>query len=397
MGLGSVPAAERMHIAFFGLCNAGKSSLVNAFCSQPVSIVSEKKGTTTDPVVKTMELLPLGPVVIIDTPGIDDRTELGLLRIERAEKMLRRADIAILAKEAGTEMTEEEEKLLTTFREKEIPCIIAYTKSDLLDSVPPTGDGFIYVSAKEGMNINELKEMVGRIVKDKASRPLVEDLVEKGDVVVLVIPIDSSAPKGRLILPQQMMMRSLLDAGAIAVAVQPEELPSVLSFVRPRLVITDSQAFSTVSRMVPEDIPMTSFSILMARYKGELDVQLDGVSALGNLKKGDKVLIAEGCTHHRQCEDIGTVKIPKLVSSVAEGIEFEFSSGHGFPENLSEYSLIIHCGACMLTEKEMKSRIGLASDAGVPVTNYGMALAYFNGILSRALKPLGIDVHNDRR
>ena len=295
------------------------------------------------------------------------------------------------------EMTEEEEKLLTTFREKEIPCIIAYTKSDLLDSVPPPGDGFIYVSAKEGMNINELKEMVGRIVKDKASRPLVEDLVEKGDVVVLVIPIDSSAPKGRLILPQQMMMRSLLDAGAIAVAVQPEELPSVLSFVRPRLVITDSQAFSTVSRMVPEDIPMTSFSILMARYKGELDVQLDGVSALGNLKKGDKVLIAEGCTHHRQCEDIGTVKIPKLVSSVAEGIEFEFSSGHGFPENLSEYSLIIHCGACMLTEKEMKSRIGLASDAGVPVTNYGMALAYFNGILSRALKPLGIDVHNDRR
>ena len=377
MGLGSVPAAERMHIAFFGLCNAGKSSLVNAFCSQPVSIVSEKKGTTTDPVVKTMELLPLGPVVIIDTPGIDDRTELGLLRIERAEK--------------------EEEKLLTTFREKEIPCIIAYTKSDLLDSVPPPGDGFIYVSAKEGMNINELKEMVGRLVKDKASRPLVEDLVEKGDVVVLVIPIDSSAPKGRLILPQQMMMRSLLDAGAIAVAVQPEELPSVLSFVRPRLVITDSQAFSTVSRMVPEDIPMTSFSILMARYKGELDVQLDGVSALGNLKKGDKVLIAEGCTHHRQCEDIGTVKIPKLVSSVAEGIEFEFSSGHGFPENLSEYSLIIHCGACMLTEKEMKSRIGLASDAGVPVTNYGMALAYFNGILSRALKPLGIDVHNDRR
>ena len=294
MGLGSVPAAERMHIAFFGLCNAGKSSLVNAFCSQPVSIVSEKKGTTTDPVVKTMELLPLGPVVIIDTPGIDDRTELGLLRIERAEKMLRRADIAILAKEAGTEMTEEEEKLLTTFREKEIPCIIAYTKSDLLDSVPPTGDGFIYVSAKEGMNINELKEMVGRLVKDKASRPLVEDLVEKGDVVVLVIPIDSSAPKGRLILPQQMMMRSLLDAGAIAVAVQPEELPSVLSFVRPRLVITDSQAFSTVSRMVPEDIPMTSFSILMARYKGELDVQLDGVSALGNLKKGDKVVTIGG-------------------------------------------------------------------------------------------------------
>lgn len=397
MGLGSVPAAERMHIAFFGLCNAGKSSLVNAFCSQPVSIVSEKKGTTTDPVVKTMELLPLGPVVIIDTPGIDDRTELGILRIERAEKMLRRADIAILAKEAGTEMMEEEEKLLTTFREKEIPCIIAYTKSDLLDSVPPPGDGFIYVSAKEGMNINELKEMVGRLVKDKASKPLVEDLVEKGDVVVLVIPIDSSAPKGRLILPQQMMMRSLLDAGAIAVAVQPEELPSVLSFVRPRLVITDSQAFSTVSRMVPEDIPMTSFSILMARYKGELDVQLDGVSALGNLKKGDKVLIAEGCTHHRQCEDIGTVKIPKLVSSIAEGIEFKFSSGHGFPENLSEYSLIIHCGACMLTEKEMKSRIGLASDAGVPVTNYGMALAYFNEILSRALKPLGIDVHNDRR
>ncbi len=391
MAHGSAPAAERMHIAFFGLCNAGKSSLVNAFCSQPVSIVSAQKGTTTDPVVKTMEILPLGPVAIIDTPGMDDKSELGRLRIERAEKMLRRADIAVLAKEAGSGSSADEQRLLAAFRDRGIPCITAYTKSDLLPSVPEDGPDYIYVSAREGWNIGKLRDMVAKLVHEAPSRPLVEDLISEGDTVVLVIPIDSSAPKARLILPQQMMLRAILDAKAIAVATQVDGLADAVSRMDPKLVITDSQAFKAVAQIVPDRIPLTSFSILMARYKGELGEQLKGVAALRSLRRGDRVLIAEGCTHHRQCEDIGTVKIPRLLSSaVSDGISFGFASGHGFPDDLSDYALVIHCGACMLTAKEVGSRMEQCRAAGVPVTNYGMALAALNGMLDRSLRPLGL-------
>ncbi len=381
---------DRLNISFFGLCNAGKSSLVNAFTSQQLSIVSPERGTTTDPVQKTMELLPLGPVMIIDTPGIDDDTALGALRTERAKRIIARTDIAILAKEAGTELSEREEELIRALKQRSVPLITAYTKSDLLPAVPPSGEDFIYVSAKEGVNIKELREMAGRLGK-RAERPLVEDLVSEGDIVILVCPIDASAPKGRLILPQQMVARSILDAGAAALTVQPRQLGIALSALsaQPALVITDSQAFAEAAA-IAQGLPLTSFSILMARYKGELEEQLEGVEGIRRLSDGDRVLIAEGCTHHRQCEDIGTVKIPALLRSrTGKQLSFEFASGHDFPSDLSAYSLIIHCGACMLGESEVRSRVEEARRQGKAITNYGMTLAYLNGILDRALEPLG--------
>lgn len=391
MGLNETASAERIHIGFFGLRNAGKSSVVNAVTGQDLSLVSDVKGTTTDPVKKAMELLPLGPVVVIDTPGIDDVGELGEMRVKKARQALNYTDIAILVTEAENELTPAENDLVSLFKDKKIPFIIAYNKSDLRAYVPPATQNIIHVSAKNKTGIHELKEMIGSLARtEENSKRVVGDLIEPDDVVVLVVPIDKAAPKGRLILPQQQTIRDILDSGAVSVVTRDSELVQTLKSLakKPKLVITDSQAFGRVSKDTPDDIMLTSFSILFARYKGDLISAVKGAAALDKLNDGDKVLISEGCTHHRQCGDIGTVKLPNLIKKhTGKSVEFEFTSGTQFPEDLTGYALVIHCGGCMLTEREMKYRVKQTIDNGIPITNYGTAIAHMNGILKRSLMP----------
>ncbi len=390
MSLNDMVSAERLHISFFGMRNAGKSSLVNAVTGQQLAVVSEVKGTTTDPVKKAMELLPLGPVVIIDTPGLDDEGELGRLRVQKAMQVLSSTDIAVLVVDAAIGLRELDRSLVACFRERKIPYITVYNKADLVCERQPLVKHEIYASAVTGENIYALKEKLGAFAKQLQNpKHMVADLLSEGDVVVLVTPIDESAPKGRLILPQQMAVREVLDAHAVAVTCQDTELPRTLESlaVRPKMVITDSQAFERVSADTPVDIPLTSFSILMARYKGDLPTLAAGASALSHLKDGDKVLISEGCTHHRQCNDIGTVKMPAWIERFCKAKpEFTFTSGGEFPEDLSPYSLIVHCGGCMLTETAMKHRIETAISAGVPIVNYGIAIAQMHGILERSVQ-----------
>ena len=394
MGLNTTPSAERVHIAFFGLRNAGKSSLVNKVTNQKISLVSNTLGTTTDPVLKTMELLPIGPVVIIDTPGIDDEGELGQMRVDRAKDILNKTDIAVLVTDCKKEISDKENELIALFKEKEIKYIIAKNKCDLIDKTWVNTDSEVFVSAKTGFGVETLKNMLGKISNlPKKEKPLVSDLIKRGDLVLLVTPIDESAPKGRLILPQQQTIRDILDSGAIAVVTKETELSEALNTLskKPALVITDSQVFKMVDSILPKDIPLTSFSILFARYKGNLDAAVKGAATLDALKDGDTVLISEGCTHHRQCGDIGTVKLPNWIKKyTGKNLNFEFSSGTEFPKELSKYALIIHCGGCMLNEKEMKSRLSLAREANIPITNYGITIAHINGILKRS-----VEVFND--
>ena len=392
MSLNEAASADRLHIGFFGMRNAGKSSLVNAVTGQELSVVSDIKGTTTDPVRKAMELLPLGPVVIIDTPGLDDEGELGELRIKKAKQVLNFADVAVLVVDATVGMQSRDNELVELFKRKNIPYIVALNKSDLVDNEKKDlGENEIYVSAISKKNISELKEKIGALVaSDGENRRIVADLIERGDTVVLVVPIDKSAPKGRLILPQQQTIRDILDSGANALVCRDEELAQTLEALKnpPKLVITDSQAFGRVSKMVRRDIPLTSFSILFARYKGNLSQSVRGVAMLDKLSDGDKILISEGCTHHRQCGDIGTVKLPEWIRGYTEkNVEFCFTSGRDFSDDLSEYKLVIHCGGCMLTEREMQYRARSAQDANVPFTNYGMVIAHTHGILRRSLEP----------
>ncbi len=374
--------ADRIHIGFFGLRNAGKSSVVNAVTGQNLALVSDTKGTTTDPVKKAMELLPLGPVVIIDTPGIDDEGELGKMRVARAYDTLNTIDVAILVTE-NTELSPEETKLLQKIEQKSIPHLVVHNKADII-----LHQGFA-VSAKTGEGINELKDKIAALAKsEKSDKKIVGDLLNAGDVIVLVTPIDASAPKGRLILPQQQTIRDILDADCIAVVCKDTELESTLQKITPKMVVTDSQAFGKVSKIVPEYIPLTSFSILFARYKGDLKTVVEGAVALDSLKNGDTVLISEGCTHHRQCEDIGTVKMPNWIKKyTGKDINFEFTSGGEFPEDLSRFACVVHCGGCMLTPRQMKYRIGNAEDKQIPITNYGIAIAHMNGILKRSVAP----------
>lgn len=391
MDLSNTPMAERVHIGFFGIRNAGKSSLVNAVTNQQLSVVSNVKGTTTDPVKKTMELLPLGPVVIIDTAGIDDEGTVGEKRVEVAEKILRKCHIAVLVTEAGRELNSYEKQLVFAFKEKNLPFIVAKNKADLLAEKPENSDNIIYVSAKNGTGVEELKNVIGNIKLSKADRSFVSDLISPKDFVVLVTPIDGSAPMGRLILPQQMAVREILDKNAVPVVVQPQELKEAIENLKkkPSLVITDSQVFSFVNNTVPCDIPLTSFSILMARYKGFLKTAVNGAKAVDRLKNGAKILISEGCTHHRKCEDIGTVKLPKwLEGYTGKQFNYKWSSGAGFADDLSEFDLIIHCGGCMLNDKEMEYRRKAAEKQNVPFTNYGTVIAYINGILDRSLYPV---------
>lgn len=390
MSLNNTPASERTHIGIFGKRNAGKSSIINAITGQNLAIVSDVKGTTTDPVLKAMELLPLGPVVMIDTPGLDDEGELGKLRIQKAYQMLNKTDVAILVVDGSVGMTKEDMDILERIKAKEIPYLIVMNKCDLLEDEIGLPEA-IYVSAKDGKNIYELKEQIAAKAKrEENERRIVGDLLKPLDFVVLVVPIDSSAPKGRLILPQQQTIRDILDANAVSIVVKDTELKETLEklSVPPALVITDSQAFAQVSQMVPKEIPLTSFSILFARYKGDLQTVASGACAIESLEDGDTVLISEGCTHHRQCEDIGTVKLPRLIKKhTGKDVHFEFTSGTEFPTDVSQYKMIIHCGACMLNEREMKYRLKCAQDAGIPITNYGTAIAYMTGILKRSIEP----------
>lgn len=393
MGLNSTPSGERIHIGFFGRRNAGKSSVVNAVTGQDLAVVSDTLGTTTDPVYKAMELLPLGPVMIIDTPGFDDEGSLGELRIKKTKQVLNKTDVAVLIVDAQQGLSDTDRQLISMFEAKELPFIIAYNKSDLLDNIKSSKDNEIYISAKDKINIYELKEKIGKLSAVQSNQKrLVGDLLNEGDFVVLVVPIDSSAPKGRLILPQQQAIRDILEAGAISIVTRDTELKHTLENLgkKPEMVITDSQVFKQVAKDVPEDIKLTSFSILMARYKGLLNSAVRGAKAIDSLENGDKVLISEGCTHHRQCEDIGTVKLPNwLKKHTGKQLEFAFSSGTEFPEDLSKYKLIIHCGGCMLNEREVRYRMKCAEDQGVPITNYGTAIAFMNGILKRSLSVLG--------
>lgn len=394
--LNDVPSGERVHIGFFGIRNAGKSSVVNAVTNQELALVSEVRGTTTDPVLKAMELLPIGPVVIIDTPGIDDEGALGEMRVERTRRVLRQTDVAVLVADSTVGLQEADRELLKLFEERKIPYVVAFNKTDLQPEHPDVpGAQTIAVSAKTGENILELKELLGKLAGEKKEKYILKDLVDPGDFVVLVIPIDASAPKGRIILPQQQVLRELLDLHCTALCVQATELRDTLDRLcrsdatKPSLVVTDSQAFKSVMKDTPEDIPVTSFSILFARYKGDLAQQVGGVEALKDLRPGQKVLISEGCTHHRQCQDIGTVKIPGWIENlVGFPPDVEFTQGGEFPEDLSPYALIVHCGGCMLNETAMQSRLALAREQGVPMTNYGMAIAAFNGTLDRALEIL---------
>lgn len=389
MGLQDTPSSERVQIGFFGCRNAGKSSLVNAVTNQEMAVVSPVKGTTTDPVTKAMELLPLGPVLIIDTPGIDDEGGLGAQRVKRTKQILNRIDCAVLVVDSVAGKTKADEELLSLFQEKQIPFLIAYNKSDLQMPVL-SKENEVAVSALEKTGIEELKERIAALGKEnQKERMLVRDLVKAEDLVVLVTPIDSSAPKGRLILPQQQTIRDLLEADAIPVVTKENTLKTTLESLakKPAMVITDSQAFAQVSKDTPLDIPLTSFSILMARYKGFLEGAVQGVAAIETLQDGDKVLICEGCTHHRQCEDIGTVKIPRwLRQHTGKELKLVHTSGKDFPEDLSPYRLVIHCGGCMLNEREVAYRQKCAADAGIPFTNYGIAIAYMTGILKRSIE-----------
>lgn len=393
MGLNDKVSAERVHIGFFGLRNAGKSSVVNAVTGQSLSLVSETKGTTTDPVQKAMELLPIGPVVIIDTPGIDDVGTLGEMRVKRALQVLDKTDIAILVVDAEKGLQPADQELLKLFEEKKIPHITVYNKSDLLSAPPVLQEHEICVSAKDGIQIYELKERIGALVKAASAeadeKRIVADLIQPEDVVVLVVPIDSAAPKRRLILPQQQTIRDVLESGAISVVTRETELPQILLALgkKPALVITDSQAFKKVNADTPADVPLTSFSILFARYKGDLKEAVHGAAQLDKLQDGDTVLISEGCTHHRQCGDIGTVKLPNWIRKyTGKELNFAFTSGGEFPEYLSPYALVVHCGGCMLNEREMKARIARAVSQNVPITNYGICIAQVHGILKRSVE-----------
>lgn len=405
MSLNSTPSADRVHIGFFGRRNAGKSSVVNAITGQELAVVSQVKGTTTDPVQKSMELLPLGPVVIIDTPGIDDQGDLGELRVKKTKQILNKTDVAVLVVDAAEGISEAEQELLKIFQEKNIPYVLAFNKEDLRKdegNLPESQieeqqkllskeeANIIRISAKTGYQIQELKEKIAHLVVGKESQQrIVGDLIQSGDFVVLVVPIDKAAPKGRLILPQQQTIRDILESDAAAIVVREYELKRTLSSLgkQPALVITDSQVFAKVSTDTPDQIPLTSFSILFARYKGNLKTVVQGAAAIETLHDGDKVLISEGCTHHRQCDDIGSVKLPRwLKDYTKKQLQIELSSGTEFPEDLSDYKLIIHCGGCMLNEREMKYRLKCAKDQGVPITNYGIAIAYMQGILRRSVE-----------
>ena len=422
MGMNETPSADRVHIGFFGRRNAGKSSIVNKVTGQELAVVSDVKGTTTDPVSKAMELLPMGPVVIIDTPGIDDEGHLGELRVRKAKQVLNRVDVAVLVVDATVGKTSVDEELIHIFKEKEIPYLVVYNKADLLktkdgnrlssdnnlnrnthagavkessvsqkqDHEAQNTEQSIYVSAAIGQNIYELKEKIASLaVTDELKLRLVGDLLEPSDFAILVVPIDKAAPKGRLILPQQQTIRDVLEAGAAAIVIKEDELSNTLETLgkKPKLVITDSQVFARVSEETPEDIWLTSFSILFARFKGNLKTAAAGAAALDRLKDGDKILISEGCTHHRQCDDIGTVKLPRWIRNyTGKELEFEYSSGRDFPEDVTKYSLIVHCGGCMLNEREMRYRQKCALDQEIPITNYGIAIAYMQGILKRCVE-----------
>ena len=400
MGMNQTPASERVHISFFGKRNAGKSSVINAVTGQDLAIVSSVMGTTTDPVYKTMELLPLGPVMVIDTPGIDDEGELGALRVRKSYQVLNKTDIAILVIDSTAGKGEEELELIHRFHKKGIPYLIVYNKIDLLstekikDLAMSVRAGEVLVSASDGMNIQELKEKIASLKpEDTHKYPLIQDLIDPLDLVILVVPIDKAAPKGRLILPQQQTIRDILERGALSLVVRDTELKSTLDHflaqgVCPKLVVTDSQAFARVSKAVPENITLTSFSILFSRYKGELEIQLKGIAALSSIEDGDHILIAEGCTHHRQCGDIGTCKMPEWIRNyTGKKPVFEFTSGTEFPDDVSSYKMVVHCGGCMLNEREMKYRIACCQDQGVPITNYGILIAQVTGILKRSLGP----------
>ena len=399
MGMNQTPMSERTHIGFFGKRNAGKSSIINAVTGQDLAVVSDVKGTTTDPVYKSMELLPLGPVVMMDTPGIDDEGELGSLRVRRSYQVLNKTDAAVLVIDGTAGASAEDRALLDRIRAKGIPFIVAVNKKELAgpDAIQGikkrldlTDDRLCPVSAATGEGIFELKERIAAVAKrEEPERALVRDLLDPSDIVVLVVPIDSAAPKGRLILPQQQTIRDILEADAASVVVKENELKHVLGNFqkKPKMVITDSQVFAQVSKDTPEEIPLTSFSILMARYKGNLEQAVRGVTALDGLSDGDAVLISEGCTHHRQCDDIGTVKIPRWIREyTGKDIRIETTSGTEFPDDLTGYKLIIHCGGCMLNEREMKYRLSCAEDQGVPMTNYGILIAYVKGILKRSVE-----------
>ena len=422
MGMNETPSADRVHIGFFGRRNAGKSSIVNKVTGQELAVVSDVKGTTTDPVSKAMELLPMGPVVIIDTPGIDDEGHLGELRVRKAKQVLNRVDVAVLVVDATVGKTSVDEELIRIFKEKEIPYLVVYNKADLLktkdgnqfssenklnqnthtdtvkeNSVSQNQDHeiqnteqSIYASAATGQNIYELKERIASLaVTDELKLRLVGDLLDPSDFAILVVPIDKAAPKGRLILPQQQTIRDVLEAGAAAIVIKEDELSNTLETLgkKPKLVITDSQVFAKVSKETPEDIWLTSFSILFARFKGNLKAAAAGAAAIDRLKDGDKILISEGCTHHRQCDDIGTVKLPRWIRNyTGKDLEFEYSSGRDFPEDVTKYSLIVHCGGCMLNEREMRYRQKCALDQEIPITNYGIAIAYMQGILKRCVE-----------
>lgn len=391
MSLNNTPSGERIHIGFFGKRNAGKSSLVNAVTGQELSVVSDVKGTTTDPVYKAMELLPLGAVEIIDTPGYDDEGMLGELRVKKTRQILAKTDIAVLVVDISAGMGACEKELVQLFKDREIPCIIAYNKADLSDK-EINSDNEITVSARNKKNIHELKEKIASLAEKMGNeRRIIGDLLNAGDMVVLVTPIDESAPKGRMILPQVLTIRDILDANAMVIVSRETELAQTLKnlAVPPKMVVTDSQVFGNVNEIVSENIPLTSFSILMARYKGFLDTAVKGAAAIDSLKDGDKILISEGCTHHRQCGDIGSVKLPNMLKKyTGKNFEIVLTSGRDFPEDLTEYSLVIHCGGCMLNEKEVAYRRKLAEMQGVPFTNYGMALAKFSGILERSIAPI---------
>lgn len=388
MGLNDTPKGERLHIALFGRRNAGKSSVINAITGQNLSIVSDVRGTTTDPVYKAMEILPVGPVMLIDTPGLDDEGSLGELRIEKAKEVMRKTDVALLIVD-GSEKKDYsvEDALIEELNKRNIPFLWVYNKADLMTE--KTKDNVIYVSAKDGQGIFELKEKIRTLIPKNQDRPLVRDLIDIGDIVILVVPIDKAAPKGRLILPQQQTIRDILEKGGIPVVVRDTELESVFGKLqqRPKMVITDSQVFEYVSKVMPKDIPLTSFSILMARYKGNLAKLAKSAFAIRNLQDGDKILMAEGCTHHRQCGDIGTEKLPKWIREfTGKQLTFETSSGTGYPKDLSGYAMIVHCGGCMLNPKEMKYRMEEAYSQEIPIVNYGIMIAYMKGILERSLE-----------
>lgn len=390
MGFNDTPSANRIHIGFFGLRNAGKSSLVNAFTNQDAAIVSDTAGTTTDPVYKSMELLPLGPVSIIDTPGIDDTGALGDKRVQKTKQVLEKTDIAILISDASKKLCDAEYELIEMFKQRDIPYIVALNKADLISEKIKAEKNEVIVSALKKTGIDRLKEKAAHLIKtEERNFCLVSDIIKSGDKVVLVTPIDESAPKGRMILPQQQVMRDVLDSDALCFLTKETTYKSCLEAIngKPALVVTDSQAFAKISHETPSEIPLTSFSILMARMKGFLETAVKGVGAINNLKDGDTVLISEGCTHHRQCNDIGTVKLPNLLKKyTGKDFNFEFSSGGGFPDELKKYALIIHCGACMIPSKAVLYRMKCAQKSGVPFTNYGIALAYMNGILERCIQ-----------